>query len=378
MRTGRFRSAFLAVPTLVTTVLATPARAQEETATLRTAATRIAVVVKQYLDKNLETAVHVNSMTLFRGSSVGTIKDIGDELIRIGVRVDPVAPNTVNGDITRLPPQPNLPLTGLKITGKLNLRNGESQAFTFDVTHDINNAAIILEPSQQIITPPVSPERRPFTEPGNVGTIGLRQFKLNERSPYGIRILVQNAAGEYVNREITRLDDQGRVFGVTFKRDEIFAIELLNGSEYDAAVSILVDGLRRFAMSENPSIRDNAFDRVKSREMNPPGQPSQPGRRRILGFYRDNQTLDTFRIGEYSKSPEAKRLPPAPNVGTITVVFAAAWDPDDSTKEAPFERSPQTSGLSVVPGPIADDPIEVVKLKVGRPREIFKITYYTE
>src|SRR4029077_21190276 len=65
-------------------------------------------------------------------------------------------------------------------------------------------------------------------------------------SPYGIEVLVKTR-GEYQPRPAQLVD--GLAF-VPIKRDEVYAIKLINDTPHDAAVTLSIDGLNVFAFSE--------------------------------------------------------------------------------------------------------------------------------
>ena len=67
-------------------------------------------------------------------------------------------------------------------------------------------------------------------------------------SPYAIEILVKSG-NDYRPRAASK-DDDGFAF-LKIRRDEIYAVKLINDSPHDAAVTLTIDGLSVFAFSEN-------------------------------------------------------------------------------------------------------------------------------
>src|SRR5688572_6468408 len=184
--------------------------------------------------------------------------------------------------------------------------------------------------------------------------INETRVSATKASPYAIEMLV-------AGRPRPSVDDEGLAF-CKIARDEIYGLRVYNNSPFDAAVTISIDGLSIFAFSEN---------RNYTHYIIPPNSKAD-----ILGWHRSNQVSDSFRVVAYADSEVAKALPASGSVGTITAVFAAAWDANGSP---PPDEAPRSKGAPPADatgrGPsVAAKFVEVVK-DVGVARSSVSIRY---
>ena len=201
------------------------------------------------------------------------------------------------------------------------------------------------------------------------GKAGIKQFatpqdKVTERffvplEP-GVKHTLQVRADSAVSYESLKPTVDGKTVGVKVRKGDIIAVRLHNGSKFEAAASVLVDGLTRFALADNPA-QHGGLDLVV------PGQ-----QRDIKGYFRDGSSVDAFRVGEYSKSVAAQKLPSASESGTFTIAFRAAWKKGDRT---PPNEPPQTKAVGIEAGPKREDPTETVEREIGGVRAVVKVFY---
>jgi hypothetical protein len=149
-------------------------------------------------------------------------------------------------------------------------------------------------------------------------------------SPYALEILVKGADGKYTRRAAR--EEDGLAF-VPLRRGEAYSVRLTNGSDYDAAAVLTIDGLSMFAFSE--------------RKGNAPQLIIGPRRSAtVLGWHRTDEVSDEFLITSYAKGAAAELSASAADVGMITATFAAAWQnkrPDDEPPPPPqAEAAPAT------------------------------------
>jgi hypothetical protein len=155
---------------------------------------------------------------------------------------------------------------------------------------------------------------------------------------------------------------------VLLRRDEVFAVNLINDSPHDAAVQLSLDGLSLFAFAEKAKARN--YSRVIV-----PRKSSYL----VRGWFRTLQQSDKFKLTEYSKSA-AFQLSPPTGVGTITVSFAAAWDP--AREKGPEDErgsAPKALGGSAIGrGKSVKTPYAEVSRRCGRTRDVVTVRYRTK
>lgn len=131
-------------------------------------------------------------------------------------------------------------------------------------------------------------------------------------SPYRVQILVNGAP-----KPITL--EEGHPF-VELKRDDVFAMQVQNYSDFQVGAKILLDGVSIFAFSENrhqagPKRGQPAFERYL---FNAKQQYV------LNGWHINNQNVDQFRVTDFANSAAAK-FGSNNSLGTISVAFQAAW-----------------------------------------------------
>jgi hypothetical protein len=152
-------------------------------------------------------------------------------------------------------------------------------------------------------------------------------------APYAIEVLVKSG-GKYLPRAAK--EEDGLAF-VPIKRDEVYAIRLVNDSPHEAAVTVTVDGLNVFTFSE---IRDKKTGRpCFSRLILKPKSSYL-----LKGWHKTNERSNEFLVTAYDKSAAAE-LGSTANIGTITVSFAAAW-PKNGKPPADEPRNPDKHARS--------------------------------
>jgi hypothetical protein len=184
---------------------------------------------------------------------------------------------------------------------------------------------------------------------------GTRIFAAPQ-SPYGVEILVNGRP-----RQPTR--EEGLAF-VPIRRDELYAVHLINHSDTDAAVTLTIDGLSMFAFSNTPGY---AHVIVPARQVG-----------LIQGWHRTNEKSDAFAVTTYSKSAAAQLLPGSARLGTITATFAAAWP--KSTRPPADELYAKLAAnrgekLATGRGPLVKAEYKEVERHVGAVRAAVTVRY---
>lgn len=272
-----------------------------------------------------------------------------------GVTIQRGAKTEVDGRVLRLPEDESKPLDGFTVRVDLILPSGERR-FSVDVKN-IDEGFILTGATQETSAPPSDPPRsdpEPPAPPAAITTGTI--IRPSGSSPYGVQFLKEQD-GEFLAVEP---DLQGINPTVKVRKGDLIAMRLHNSSGFDAAVELLVDGMSRFAMAEDPQNRVGL-------DLIPTGKP-----REITGWFRDGRVVDSFRIGSYSESVRARVLPEASPDGTITVVFRAAWEKDG---DPPPNEPPAIRAIGVSKGPERKDPTQKVEREIGRVRAVVKIFY---
>ncbi len=140
-----------------------------------------------------------------------------------------------------------------------------------------------------------------------------------DQSPFGLEILVDDKS--------VAPEDEGGLALVSLKRDQTYAIRVINRSPLEMAVRLCVDGINVFSFSElrheeGPEKGSPRFDLLLV-----PAKETVT----IPGWHRTNAISERFKITEYAKTAAA-RMNKTSDVGTITATFSAAWEknpPDD-------------------------------------------------
>ena len=294
----------------------------------------------------------------FRGvgeSHVGLSQLIGQSLSDDHkVTIERGSATEIEGRLFRFPNDDRKPLEGYTIRVTVLTATGERK-FSLDVENQ-EEAQLMVESPGEFTAPPSDPiGSKP--EPGIAlsGTI----IRPSASSPYGVEVVVEKGDGHVaVQPELSK----GRV-SVNLRKGDIVALRLHNTSGFEAATSLLVDGLSRYALADKADDR-GGLDLVEN------GTP-----RTITGFFRDGQSVDSFQIGSYSDSVAAKRLPQASSAGTFTIAFRAAWKKGENP---PPNEPPALKSLpGVAQGPKRSDPTVNVEREVGGLRAVVKIFYGT-
>jgi hypothetical protein len=329
----------------------------------------LAVMAKQIkllLDQKDQDAIAVGD---FRGpaklaasSGPAIAKALTDELKKLGIAVKRRAELEVNGDYRDVEDRATK-LLAVAIKAHVVDRSG-AEVVAFEPRGILNVATIAtLLGVTATIPADASDEIRneKLTNALDNPSVHLAKTRnsAGPDSPYALEILVKSG-GEYRPRAASK-DDDGFAF-LKIKRDETYAVKVINDSRYDAAVTLTVDGLSVFAFSANTSYTHWIVPRQ--------------GTLTVLGWHRTNTVSDSFRVTEYAQSAVAERLPNSANVGTITATFTAAWPknatpPADEAEVKPGERSADATGKGP---PVATNFTEVVRV-VGRVRAAISVRY---
>jgi hypothetical protein len=348
---------------LISLVDSVPARAAND---LNLEMETVARQIKLLLDQKGQDAIAVGD---FRGpaklaASAGPAicKALTDELKKLDVAVKRRAELEVNGDYRDVEDQKTRSMA-VQIKAHVVDRSG-NEVVTFE-PRGIFNVSTIAALLGVTVTMPADAtnEQRneKLTDAVDNPKVHLASTRISAdaESPYAIEILVKSGS-DHRPRAASR-DDDGFAF-LKIRRDEIYAVKLINDSPYDAAVTLTIDGLSVFAFSDNTNY---------THWIVPSKKPLT-----VPGWHRTNKVSDSFQVTEYAKGAAAEKLPSSSSVGTITAGFAAAWPkdghpPEDEASATKGGRSGDATGKGP---PVETNFTEVVR-EIGRLRASVSVRY---
>jgi hypothetical protein len=248
------------------------------------------------------------------------------ELEALAVRIDPEARFVVSGSYRPIVDASSLPKQmAIKLEIRLALR-GSARGFELAINRAVVDEATFAE--MLGLTVALGPEgdetqrkeelqkqaekkSPPHVEKGWVFS--------TEKSPYGLELLVKRD-GTYEPSPI-RIEE-GLAY-VELKRDDVYAVRLINNSDHEAAVRLSIDGLELFSFSSAKMatliLKPHTTGLVK-------------------GWPRTFNKSNEFVLTEYAKSAVAQ-LKSTGAVGVVSAGFSAAWPkkgtpPADEPKKA--------------------------------------------
>jgi hypothetical protein len=185
-----------------------------------------------------------------------------------------------------------------------------------------------------------------------------KRIKTREDSPYCVEIRVAKVARKPALKD-------GYPF-ISMAKGECYEIYIENKSDYDAAVSVTIDGLDMFTFSElrNPKTKRPLY----THWIIPKGKATT-----IVGWHKNNKKSNLFEVTGFGDSEAAKLLKSSARVGTITVCFHAAWTGDNTPPDEKGARS--ADDLGTKRGPEVGKVVKTVQRKIGVLREAISVRY---
>jgi hypothetical protein len=142
-------------------------------------------------------------------------------------------------------------------------------------------------------------------------TIDGTRVMARPKRPFAIEVLVKSG-DDYVAKTPQAVN--GRAF-VSLDKNDTYAVRLINTSNFDAAVTLSVDGLNVFSFSQ---VKDETGDPKVNRWIVP-----KKSQATIKGWYLTDQKTASFVVTDLPKSAGGT-LKSSAAVGTITASFAVA------------------------------------------------------
>ena len=144
----------------------------------------------------------------------------------------------------------------------------------------------------------------------------LDLIRANQSSPYGIKILVKY--GEQYKAIPFKQNDEGRPC-VDLKKGDIYKIELVNDSNYEAAAKVLIDGLNTFSFSE-------ILDSDKKYPLHNYHIIDKHDKSVVDGWEKNYERVYEFLTDNYGKGNQHPNLKPVQEIGVITVSFSVSYE----------------------------------------------------
>ncbi len=160
------------------------------------------------------------------------------------------------------------------------------------------------------------------------------------------------------------------------RREQEYAIRLINRSNLEMGVRLTIDGLNIFHFSE---LRQPAT--LASGKPNPrKGEPQYdlvlvPARGEVIvpGWFRNNKKVLAFKVMEYGQTAASQFGKDDAPVGTITATFAAVWEKEPPSDEPPVAHGAGDDGTGF--GKPKEIDAKAVQRNVGAARASVSVRY---
>jgi hypothetical protein len=327
----------------------------------------VAEAIDQYLkDKGLGGSVAVGAFTASTPipASAGPAiqKSLTEELTKRSLRVEAKAPVEVKGDYFKVEDTES-GRPSVLVKARLVDRRKGSELVVFDQPI-LGDAVIASLLGLNVVLPPKADTAArddkliDSIDNPTVHVTGT-QVRATPTSPYGIEVLV-GSGDRYAARgpEVK----EGLAF-LPLRREETYAVRLINDSPYDAAVTLTVDGLNMFAFSDNPAYRK------LGKVLVPPGGSV------IKGWHLTDDRTSQFQVKAYAESA-ASELHSGVGIGMITASFAAAWPVN--TSPPPDEPSSRAAVDATGRGPVVAVRYQSAQRRFGVVRAAVSVRYAKE
>lgn len=371
---------------LVCTIAASNARAAD--ADLRGEVGRFADSIKKLLDGRGEDSVAVGQFSgpanMATSAGSGIAHTLVEELVERGVMVKPRANLGIKGEysLTEVPSEElndrkrGINLLAVKVTAVVEGNFGRRVAdIEFEATIKGETEVVSkLSPTISLTPGATRAERdrelrKQALESPQVFISG-GVIRSNEKSPYGIEVLVDDAP-------VTASVEDGLAY-ISIAREQQYLVRLYNDSPYDAGVRLEIDGLSMFAFSDMRQSASTPDGKDNPRK----GEPLYttlivPAKTKVdvRGWHRTNSESDSFKITEYAKSAAAV-LGKEDNLGTITASFQAAWiEGETPPADEPGKLRSQGTGDATGFGPRVEEKYTEVSRRLGVLRDAVSVRY---
>jgi hypothetical protein len=259
-------------------------------------------------------------------------------------------------------------LSGYQLKVTLD-HSGKKEPDTFEVTvKDVNDARGLVGDVGEFLPSPDVADRNVSRKAPQVED---KKVRAGPSSPYAVEIWVADDQGQFKPREITERKAKTGYFEVDLKVGESFYVQVYNESNFEACTNVYLDGVSRFfRLGDNKPVGDLVLGRGRGGEKGTP----------IDGYVRkigpDGQAARFLacRFEEAVAHELGLSADKAPEIGTISVTFAACWE---KGKPKPENEQPpgQSAAGGIKEGKLIPAALQLVPREVGQVRATIKIHY---
>lgn len=368
-------------------------------ANLEAAATQIGERILQVVpDRG---AIFVKPFDEVGGTNSGISKAISEFLVSKQYRIVPAAPTEIRGEIFPINDQQKR-ISGWRAEVRVVTRNGRSRRFEVTVNNEAEGNAFagVTGQVRSKPTPKLASVQKTPVQPLPVkqATIDQGWIRPSPASAYAMRVMVQNSGGGF---DVRAPSLQDGVVMLRLEKGEIYAIELWNSTQWDAAAKLYIDGLSRFSIARDKSLR-GATDIVSRNSVN-------NGVRQLKGWVDNKQDVFAFKVFGADDAPgeilrNMVQADTDDEIGTIAVTFQTAYsqtDPNPPMEEETYTVSTmvnesrtrivngktqtittqrpmhsQQTKVGSGKGPVVGDSVQMVQREFGLLREVIRIHYH--
>jgi len=192
---------------------------------------------------------------------------------------------------------------------------------------------------------------------------GLKGNEIHNGGPFGIEVLINNSGNR--TSVTPTVDKKGRPF-VPLHLGEEYIVRIHNHADFEAGVTLVIDGVNVFVNSKDDGILAN------SRFVVQPGSHID-----VPGWFITKHKSNAFEIGGFEESVAAQQgeSRSSAKTGTITAVFRACWAADGKRPADEPGGTPKGGGLGTKLGrDIAKEYSEIAR-EFGTLRSTISVRY---
>jgi len=308
-------------------------------------------------------------------SGPGIAQLLAGEFKRRGIDIDPQAKLSLKGEylVSEVQPDPDSPrrLLAVRLKGAVEDQDGNIlPGLDFDRRIRDEEAFVEVMATSVSLDPADSEDARDMRIRESLVecTAVIQESRVfDEKRDYGLEVLVDD-----LPREVRAAGALDLPF-VSIERGERYHVRLINNTEREAAVRLLIDGLSIYQFSYETNSSGPRRGEPKYSYVIMPPKASVI----IKGWHRTNQESDEFQVTAYAEgavAEVAEALRDEEKLGTINALFMAAWPEDQPPPpdEDSIKGEPNVTGF----GPRIEAKYTMIsKRRIGRLRSSVSLRY---